>query len=141
MHIINHKGVTMNKRKIKLSLIDDYVKICLIKNFYFNDFFNISLKQKNCIENIKITLLATSNIYDNIFKECKMNDVSLLVLQKELSENNNMFTHQLKDMGELDNLLIQHRNEISNIYTGLKEKLVKLKINMNEILLYKKTIS
>lgn len=84
------------KNKIKMSIIEDYIKLLAFENFFKNDF---SIIDSNILN---VDLLATTNqkfvvVFDNYnhtLKRLKMNDLSLLILKKELKDCNFLFLKQ-----------------------------------------------
>ena len=81
---------TLRKQKIKKSLIDDFVQISLISNFYF------SLRNNNIanshLSNDDARLLEfLKQSYLGIIKDLKLNDNSFMLLVCELNKNNQLF--------------------------------------------------
>ena len=116
----------MLKNKIKLSLIDDYVKLVIFENFLNNDERNsTTLKIASVNSRLK-------KIYDELFKKLNMNDCSLLLLKKQLKQNSQL---QLICNQQNRNDLLNHINsEINKISSQLKQKLGKLKVKPTELL-------
>lgn len=124
----------MNKKQTKLSLIEDYIKIGIMKNFYSNDFsiFDLSTTQKEDISFLKNTASSLNILYEALLKQCKMTDASFLVLQNELSNNNVLFKHNLtNNQIGIDQIINNHKSQIEKIKTELCSKLNKLKICLN----------
>ena len=124
----------MKKQKLKLSLIDDYVQISLIKNFLNNSFENIQFTNES-VSLMKSTQdldIMLEQIYVSIFKALKLNDASFLVLKKELSENNSLFLNTKNcNFENLDYILSQSNLKLTQILNELKIKLIKLKLNLS----------
>ena len=115
----------MTKKKIKLSLIDDYIKIMLIKQFYKN---YSQLLNTPCLESTEQQALTLENTYNLIFKLLKMDDLSLDILKKQLQNNSKNI---LTNSENLKSILEKSKLEISLIEKNLPEKMSKLKINPN----------
>ena len=122
----------MTKNKIKLSLIDDYIKIVLIKNFYSNSFEEVDITDDNK------TLMDTSkklnqvlfSTYELLFEKLKLNDASLDVLKQDLEKNNLMFLQkQSQNFADLKEIFTKQIDLLNNINLNLKSKLNRLKIN------------
>ena len=64
------------RNKIKLLLIEDYIKLKSI-NYIFNT-------SNNC-ENFNIRINNLIDVYEDLFVKLKMNDLSLLLLKKDLN--------------------------------------------------------
>lgn len=115
----------MMKKKIKLSLIDDYIKIMLIKQFYNN---YSQLISASCQESTGKQALNLENTYNLIFKLLKMDDLSLDILKRQLQNNSKNF---LLNSEKLKSILEKSKIEINSIEKNLPEKMSKLKINPN----------
>ncbi len=124
----------MTKNKIKLTLIDDYIKICLIKNFLNNDFNQAKLTPfyLNLISKLKHLNSTLEQIYCKIFEKLKLNNTSLDVLKRDLLNNNIQFEKE-----HLNNYLncaktIDKSNLLLNsILNNLKQKLKVLKLDVS----------
>lgn len=119
--------ITFKRKKITLSLIDDYIKILVIKNFINNNFNQHNLS-KSSLETLKITTYLNNileDTYNKIFHQLKVDTLSLLILKKELKKSNSLFL-QNKNMKSTIN---KYFLESVNIYreTPKKFKLLKLK--------------
>ena len=82
--------LNIKKNKIKKSLIDDFVKISLISNFYF------SIKEVNSTNNAVIAenlnlALKLKKTYLSLITQLKLNDNSFNILICDLNKNNNLF--------------------------------------------------
>lgn len=120
----------MNKNKVKLSLIDDYIKIILIKNF-LNSTFNEN--NTGCVALLQNTQELDSQlekIYEALFAKLKMNDLSFDILKKELKENNSLFLKtKQNNFLNLENTLNNSNLQLNVIFNSLKSKISNLKIN------------
>ena len=129
--------LNFKKKRVKLSLIEDYLQIMLIHNFCSNSFENLEnyINFKNILIKIKQFETELKLIYENLFSILKMNDLSLLILKKDIKENNVMF--QLEKEQNF-NCIIQtmHKTEIklNQISNNLSIKLKELKINPNQVI-------
>ena len=74
----------MNKNKAKLSLIEDYIKIILINN-YFNKTCNF--KNSLRLNVIKEQVFKLKCCYEFLFNELKFDSLSILILKKELKNS------------------------------------------------------
>ena len=123
----------MFKKKVKLSLIDDYIRIVLIENFYNNSFemFELDEDLTNTINKTKSVNCELKEIYEKLFEVLKLNDISLLVLKKELQINNNLYKKTL-NKGILNLIEVLNRNflELSIIKLNLNKKLQTLKLSL-----------
>lgn len=118
------------RKKVKLSLIDDYIKIIIVNNFYKNpinqnildnDTINLINKIKLISENLKIK-------YDEIFEKLKLNDLSLLILKKELHSNNSIYNSFLKsNFNNIQPTLIKIESTLKNILSDFQAKAMFLK--------------
>lgn len=117
------------RKKIKLSLIDDYVKIILINNLYKNSIECLVLNDEilNLIINIKNLSTHLKCEYDKIFEKLKLNDVSLLILKKELNLNNSLFNSlNTTDSKFIHSTLTKIDETLKNILMDFKEKSIIL---------------
>ncbi len=124
----------MTKNKIKLSLIDDYIKICLIKNFLNNNFEPAKLDSfyLNLIPKMKQIDLCLEQAYNEIFNLLKLNDTSLEVLKNNLSSNNKQFELiQKQQFHNCSQIIDQSNNQLKSILNSLKSKTKSLKLNIN----------
>ena len=129
--------LNFKKKRVKLSLIEDYLQIMLIHNFCSNSFEE--LKNHNDFSD-KLTQIKQFEtelklVYENLFNILKMNDLSLLILKKELKENNIMFQLEKKQNFRC---IIQTMRKIEfklgQISNNLSIKLKELKIRYNQII-------
>ena len=119
--------IFLKKRKIKLTLIEDYIKILSIKNFnqivfdYFSPTISSTLKTTQTLN------MSLEKIYNEVFEKLKMNDLSLLILKKELQLSNSMFC-QNKNLEQIieNNYLI-----VIQIYQNAYQKFKMLKLSPN----------
>ena len=126
--------IVFKRKKIKLSLIEDYIKIILIKKFTENN-FNEFLMDENSLTTLKTIKILSFNleqIYINVFNELKMNDLSLLILKKELNNNNSLFFQNKNIVSVLNN----NYSIIKNIYFNAYEKFKLLKLKFNHFLFF-----
>ena len=124
----------MFKNKVKLSLIDDYIRIVLIENFNNNSFemFELDEDLTNTINKTKAVNSELKEIYEHIFDAMKLNDMSLLVLKKELKSNNNLYKRTVnKNLLNLIEVLNRNFLELSIIKLNLKKKLQTLQLNLS----------
>lgn len=120
------------KNKIKLSLIEDYISIFFIKNFFENDFSSIPLsdQDKDIFLETKKQTNSLFIIYESVFKRIKMYDLSLLILKKELKDNNILYAQtQNKNFHNISQTINQFKQKLIQITNSLieKQKLLKLK--------------
>ena len=120
------------KNKIKLSLIEDYISILFIKNFFENDFSSIPLsdQDKDIFLETKKQTNSLFIIYESVFKRIKMYDLSLLILKKELKDNNILYAQtQNKNFHNISQTINQFKQKLIQITNSLieKQKLLKLK--------------
>lgn len=120
------------KNKIKLSLIEDYISILFIKNFFENDFSSIPLsdQDKDIFLETKKQTDSLFIIYESVFKRIKMYDLSLLILKKELKDNNILYAQtQNKNFHNISQTINQFKQKLIQITNSLigKQKLLKLK--------------
>lgn len=111
MSIIFNRGVMFNQ-KLKLSLIDDYIKLLKIDKalIEMNGYNGIDCVQVN--EKLK-------NSYENLLFKYGLMDISLLVLKKEILDCIKNLSLDLKDIVKM-----QEDIKISLLY-----KIKKLKLN------------
>ncbi len=117
-----------NKRKLKLSLIDDYIKIITIKNFYNNpleQYYNVEILKK--INKLKELLNNLSTIYLQIFEKIRLKDESFMLLNHELSLNNKLFESITYE--NFSQTVDKTDNDLHSITNNLSYKLKKLKID------------
>lgn len=118
------------KLNMKLSIIDDYIQIKLIKNFCNNDFSlfcnNICIDRINKTKEKCITLL---NLYEQIINTLKLDDTSFLVLKQQLEINNSLYLkEQTSSFVNLSKLCDSFETTIDEILKNIKDKLTKLQI-------------
>lgn len=118
------------RKKIKLSLIDDYVKIMLIFNFCNNSFDNCVFSSTNEeFKKLKNFNLKLKYAYEIILNKLKMNNLSLLILKKELKNNNSIYLKVLKNnFNNFDQTLFSLNKLMNMIHDNLSTKLKLLKI-------------
>lgn len=104
------------KNKIKLSIIEDYIQLLVIDNFFKNDFSTLEeglnkdlfLKTKNLHKELLFNFNQTLEIL-------KMNDLSLLILKKDLKDANHIY-------------LKEKNSNFSTLNSTLKDINTKLKL-------------
>ena len=123
----------MLKKKVKLSLIDDYIRIVLIENFNNNSFdcFDLDSSLTDTINKTKLINCELKTIYEHLFDTLNLNDISLLVLKKELKLNNNLYKRTISK-GLLNLIEVINRNilELTIIKLNLNKKIKTLKLNL-----------
>ena len=121
----------MTRRKIKLSLIDDYIKIVQIKNFSNNSFDEFTLNEKSERNLTEIHNLSTllEKTLESLFETLKLNDLSFCILKKELDQNNSLF-FKTNSQNVEHNITISLLT-INTIISNLKSKIDNLKINFH----------
>ena len=122
------------RNKVKLSLIDDYINILLVENFFNNDIdiknFKTTTQEK--YEKLKTLTSTLKSNYDKVFESLKLNDLSLLILKKELKNNNSFFQNVKQNNFELlDRKLDKTLKFLTKIFTCFCEKIHFLKLNFN----------
>ncbi|MBO5955117.1 MAG: hypothetical protein J6Q13_04060 [Clostridia bacterium] len=116
-----------NKNKIKLSLIEDYIEIIKIENFFSNSFVDIEF-DKSIFNKCHSLNCQLSKIYNSIFENLKMNDLSLLILKKELKNNNIIFNNlKLNNFKNINQTLLLLHTDLNQTFQDLLTKLEKLK--------------
>lgn len=115
--------LNIKKNKMKKSLIDDFVKISLISNFYS------SIKKLNItnnvllIENINLSL-KLKKAYLSLITQLKLNDLSFNILISDLNKNNNLFEKERKsNYANLANTLEETKKVLTRISVELDSKL------------------
>ena len=115
------------KNKIKLSLIEDYISLILFKNFFNNDFTFINT-DKNKLYKSQAKLNSLLKLYENAFLKLKMNDLSLLILKKELKRNNYLYSQEQKSNFSTIHFTVEKiNNKLTSIFASYKEKQKVLK--------------
>lgn len=117
----------MLKNKIKLSLVDDYVKLVIFENFL--NIYNGSTSKEVVIKINQSSRLKS--LYDVIFEKLSMNDCSLLLLKQQLKQNNEL-TKLCNEQTERD-MLKMIFEKLDSIEQNLSYKMTKLKINTAEL--------
>ena len=120
----------MIKQKIKLSLIEDYIKIASISSFCANYSQCCAIEDKTNL--IWVTTLAKElqTSYDKLLFKYNLMDVSLLALKKELKQADEELKHCKKGCLIYNkNNLLKYSKEIKDLYNNLLEKLNKLALN------------
>ena len=119
----------MLKNKLKLTLIDDYVKLIIFNNFFNNDFKNITICQQ--IKSMKELNCELKNTYEKLFNQLKMKDYSFLLLKQQLKLNNLLFESQVQNnFKEIDKVINKIYSAQNQILEALKFKLDKLKVRI-----------
>ncbi len=120
----------MLKQKIKLSLIEDYIKIASISSFCANYSQCCAIEDKTNL--IWVTTLAKElqASYDKLLFKYNFMDVSLLALKKELKQAEEELKHCKKECLIYNKTnLLKYSKEIKGLYNNLLEKLNKLALN------------
>ncbi len=110
----------MKKSKIKLTLIDDYIKLVTFGNFF------MSYKDANIDSNMVALNRAVKMAYDTIFEKLKMNNVSLILLKQQLNQNSELFN--LTKTETIEKLLTKIYSNINQIADSLSNKMEQLKV-------------
>ena len=119
------------KNKLKMSLVEDYIVIILAKNFFNNefDFSSLSNQDKEMLKQNRKIVENLNNVYQNMFKQLKMDDLSLLILNKEIKESNSWYIHEKQNKFTSLPLTIRKITEkINTIEVSLHEKQKVLKL-------------
>jgi len=121
----------LKRRKIKLSLIDDYIKIMIIKKIFHRSTLslNFTSPQLEIFEKNKKLNEYLENIYLSLFSKLKLNDLSLLILKKELNSDTSF---AIKEENSSVENISKFYYEIEKILKNLKEKVKILKINLKK---------
>lgn len=116
----------MSKKKTKLSLIDDYIKIVLINNFCSVDFKNFNLDDTliASINNIKNDNIIWKHLYERLFDVMRLKDVSFLVLERDLLLYENRNITSAHDIIRVYNMI---ENELECIKNNFTKKIKLLK--------------
>ena len=115
--------LNIKKNKVKKSLIDDFVKISLISNFY------CSIKKINTLNNVLLTedlnlALKLKKTYLVLITQLKLNDHSFKILMCDLNKNNNLFEKEKRsNYSNLINTLEQTKKVLTQISIELDSKL------------------
>jgi len=120
----------MRKSKVKLSLIDDYIKIFMLNHLFETIHENpFSQELKIEIENQHIKSFNLKSVYENIFQVLKLNNNSFLILKKDLEQNTSLLNKLQQDnFSCLESFLVTTKQDLQNISYSLKEKLNKLNL-------------
>lgn len=118
------------KQKIKLSLIEDYIKIVSITNFCNNYAFLCGMEDKGSSMWVKTMVKELQTSYDKLLFKYNFMDVSLLALKKELKQADEEMK-QCKDRTLIynKNNLLKFSKEVKILYNNLLEKVNKLALN------------
>ena len=114
----NNLGVIL-KNKIKLSLVDDYIKIFYMQKIFQNTYFNSEYDGFSAMVN------RLCVAYENLFFKIGFMDDKYLLLKQELNKIN------LIDFKFIN--ILEKQQEINEIYKNLNKKLKKLKFNDVEL--------
>lgn len=122
--------LNFRENKVKLALIEDYVTILSIHAFYDNNF--------DCISNVECSSLFTQTkklnnyiktFYESLLKKLKFDELSLLILKKDIKSNNYLFKlEQKNNFKTINSTLHKFELKINTIATNLNDKLKKLKL-------------
>ena len=122
------------KRQIKLSIIDDYTKIILLKNFLNNSFDGVELDSTSSFLfiNLKEKTETLEKIYNQLISHLNLKNTSFCVLEQELNMNNQQFELlKLRNFDKLQSNLLLALQKINNIFSSLPEKLNCFKLGTN----------
>lgn len=121
----------MKKNKIKLSLIDDYINIVLIKNFFNNSFaaFDLTDEHTQKINNSKSLDLMLEKTYISLFEKLNLKDLSFDILTKELEQNNSLFLST--NQANIERVFNRTLLSLNSILNNLSSKLKQLKVSFN----------
>lgn len=121
----------LTKNKVKLSLIDDYIKIVLINNFFQNDILLNDLSLEGKVTEIKQLNNRIKLIYEQLFDILKLNDTSLMILKNDLKQNNQMFTLETNSgFNHTPKIVEKAYNDLIDISQNLNEKLKVLRVKL-----------
>ena len=120
----------IKKNKLKLSIIEDYIQVLAIDNFFNNDFSSFHHSFNNKTFNlVKQKHLLTIFQYNKTLEKLKMNDLSLLILKKQLKSYNYIFQNLKQGDYSIGNsILTELSNKLDALSVSLKEKQKELKI-------------
>jgi len=120
------------KNRIKLSLIKDYAFLLVVKNFC-NNFENTTINfDQNLFQSLKEQNQNLYNTYNFLFEKLKMNDLSLLILRKEIKDDNSIFlTEEHRNFKTTNNTLKALSLKHEFLQKELKNKINDLKLNLN----------
>lgn len=117
------------KGKLKLSVIDDYIKIIVIKNLFNNSFSNTIINCKEKFISTKMLDNRLEEAYIKLINKLKLNNNSFLILKKELEENNSLFLFAKEnDFLNLEYVLDMANRDLNEIMDNLNSKLKMLKV-------------
>lgn len=125
----------INKYKLKLSLIDDYIFVFNLQKTY-----GLFLECKKFCSYIEILNSAviicneTLNVYNKIFLRLKLMNHSLLLLNKQVNEQKiDGFAEKYNNSGAFIQHFKQNTQKLKHIIELLPKKLQKLSLNNIEI--------
>ena len=119
------------KNKVKLSLIDDYIKIVLINNFFQNDILLNDLSLESKVAEIRQLNNHIKLIYEQLFETLKLNDTSLMILKNDLKQNNQMFNLETNsNFNHTPKIVEKAYNDLIDISQNLNEKLKVLRVKL-----------
>lgn len=119
------------KNKVKLSLIDDYIKIVLINNFFQNDILLNDLSLERKVAEIRQLNNHIKLIYEQLFEMLKLNDTSLMILKNDLNQNNKMFNLETNsNFNHTPKIVEKAYNDLIDISQNLNEKLKVLRVKL-----------
>lgn len=118
--------VFTKKNKAKLLLIEDYIKIILINNFFNNTSSLIKIENLNLIKK-QIEILKLS--YELIFKTNRFDNLSILILKKELKNNNSLYNLALSNELKAKQFISNSIKDISTSLTNNLNIIKKGKVN------------
>ena len=117
------------KNKIKLSIIEDYIQLLVIDNFFKNDFSCVVQLDKTLFAEVNKTHTFIMFQYNQTLEKLKMNDLSLLLLKQELKDVNHIYNRlEQNNFSNINLTLEELSKKLSTLSLSLKEKQKELKI-------------
>ena len=124
------------KSKLKLSLIDDYTKIIILKNFFKNPFDDVEMDSTSSFlfQNLKNETADLEQTYNNLLQILNLKDSSFDVLCEQLSVNNTQFELlKANNFSTLQSTLIVAKQSLGYIRATLNERIACFKLNVNNL--------
>lgn len=119
----------MLRQKLKLSLVEDYIKVVGLSSFCSNCLKNSGQEYINSLSGIKILVDEIQKAYDKLLFKYNIMDVSLLVLKKELKENSSLQNAKSFDSVNSIENIEKCKKSVKDIYVSLQQKLNKLSLS------------
>lgn len=126
----------IKKNRIKLSLIDDYIKIITMKNFLNNSFDDVEISSTSSLllEKLQKANNKLENVLEKLLTCLNLKDSSFAILKTELEQNNKLFEFlQIKHFKNLEQILSSSYFELHKIDCSLNDKASALHINLMDI--------